>query len=236
MERLLQASNYHNSSRRGEGVSEVQGWGDRDLNRLFYIQYLKDNSKLNFDIRPFNGTVKKGWKIESGMVCMCGDGFSVENYNDLKNSMDCEMRPKVICIFDLDKCIENATIFKKYKELLQEKLNDKRKFDYYFCTSLPSIEYWFLLHYPQFNDKTFYKKIKSCNSIATEISKDKNITFLKSAKAKEWFDMLCEDEYLNRAKERAEAKANHSNRLDKVSNPSDCDISYSDLYKLFEIK
>jgi len=31
-------------------------------------------------------------------------------------------------------------------------------------------------------------------------------------------------------------KANKEERLDKVSNPKDCNISYSDMYKLFEIK
>ncbi len=254
MEKSTQAPNETNWSRSG-GLSPIcNNNGSRDLldglgwyfivegyTELFYIQCLKNNTNtIKFNINKYGGNVKEGWEIRDGIICMCGNGFDVNVFTDLEKGMPdiTGARRNVICVFDLDVCWDKKTILKKYKKILEDKVNK----GYIFCTSMPSIEYWFLSHYEEMDDNHFYKTsgsvqkaLKRIDNIR-DLSNSKSNAFWNSDKGKEWVKFLCEDSNLNRAITRAKMKANKEERLDKVSNPKDCNISYSDMYKLFEIE
>ncbi|MBQ5453186.1 MAG: RloB domain-containing protein, partial [Bacteroidales bacterium] len=143
------------------------------------------------------------------------------------------------CIFDLDKCLETEDFFQAYKNVL---LPLSKNEYIIFCASMPSIEYWFLTHYAEIDNDKFYKTassvIKVLEKFDSELSKIKKAkTFWSTDYSKNWVkDILCEDEHLNRAISHAKAKSNHPKRLDIVSDRKDCDVSYSDMYKLFEIR
>lgn len=252
MEKRLQASNNQNPSRIGDNNTMEFGEGSREFRILsfyiivegetewHYIQCLKSFGRLKFDMIGYSGKVKKGWEIKQGIICMCGNDFAFKNFSLLEKNMEFipGARPKIICIFDLDVCMTKP-LFKKYKELLD---NINRIYDCEFCTSMPSIEYWFLSHYENMDKDHFYKSSGSVREVLKEIgkprdlSKSKSNEFWNSGDGKEWVAFLCEDSNLNRAISRAKAKSNHPNRLDKVSDRKKCDVSYSDMYKLFEIK
>lgn len=252
MERGLLASNEENPSRIGDKTIMNFGEGTREFNLLsfyvvvegdtewYYIQYLKEFSRLKFNIIKFNGKVKKGWKVKQGVICMCGNDFAFKNFALLEKNMESipGSRPNIICVFDLDVCLTKP-LFKKYKELLS---NIVRVYNCELCTSMPSIEYWFLLHYNEMNIDDSYKSSGAVRKKLERIDKSRDLSnsksneFWDSDKGKEWVKFLCEDSNLNRAITRAKMKANKEERLEKVSNPKDCNISYSDMYKLFEIK
>ena len=64
----------------------------------------------------------------------------------------------------------------------------------------------------------------------------KSESFLKPVN---WFNVLCGKNFQNLDIAIKNAKNNHGvtsqKRMDKVKSSSDCDVSYSDMYKLFEI-
>ena len=101
------------------------------------------------------------------------------------------MRPNIICIFDLDKCIDTkedaAYFFQTYKnDLLPLCKNDH----IFFCVSMPSIEYWFLTHYDKIDKDKFYKTsgsvIKVLEKFDSELSKIKKAkTFWKMQHSKD---------------------------------------------------
>lgn len=112
---------------------------------------------------------------------------------------------------------------------------------------MPNVEYWFLSHS---NNLTEYDDHLSYNTDNKDKIKDglnsiiggkgtfysKRDKFFKTKHWRNLRDYLCNDENLNRAISRAKAKANHSKRLDRVDDRMKCDVSYSDMYKLFEIE
>ncbi len=83
-----------------------------------------------------------------------------------------------------------------------------------------------------------YKIIDGLNNIigGNGTFYSKRSTFFKTRHWRKLRDYLCNDENLNRAISRAKGKANHPHRLDRVDDRMKCDVSYSDMYKLFEIK
>lgn len=211
----------------------------------FYINYLKEKNKLPFEIKTFEKDADEEkankWKIIDGIKCLCGGNYlqkidTIEKINKGIASVP-GMRPNIICIFDLDICFkkDGETKHQQYKDLLKKY---KAYDNIIFCASMPSIEYWFLLHYEGVDVNKFYKTCTSVIKADSELSKIKKAkTFWNTEYSKNWVkDVLCEDSNLNRAITRAKMKANKEERLEKVSNPKDCNISYSDMYKLFEIK
>ena len=68
-----------------------------------------------------------------------------------------------ICVFDTDTCEFNPTEKKKIDDL-KKKYSGKR--NVVLCDSLPSLEYWFLLHYADTN-----KYFASCHAVVQELKK-----------------------------------------------------------------
>jgi peptidase E len=94
-----------------------------------------------------------------------------------------------------------------------------RKENVVFCDSLPSVEYWFLLHYENTN-----KHFNNSEAVERDLRKyllnfEKSTLFLEKEK---WVVDLCADNKLETAIERARYFGNKS-------------PSYSNIYKAFEI-
>lgn len=225
----------------------------------YYLLFLKEHSILKFAIECFgDGTSHKNGIVPiDGILCMNGGNY----YDDMGNELNKlttsnlvtntlnkvaenieripSMRPNIVCVFDLDKCIHKhkdsgaKVYFSFYKKLLQfSKINGV-----VLCSNMPSIEYWFLLHFDDF-DVHFYnfpdEKEKFNNDIKKFIPEYK--------KGKEFWNNNTNQFWirdgLNKAIQRSKSEeiVNHPNRLDKVKKYTDCNISYSDMYKLFEIQ
>lgn len=263
-ERITHQPNKNNLSRIGDTDNTYSVTGTKDSHSLeyyiivegkfteqYYIRHLKNAQKLNFNIKSYGAdkefTKEEPWAIRNGIKCLeGGDYFNKINsidglYRGIENTTGA--RPHIICIFDLDKCTEkkkqSEDFFKTYK-------NDiipiaRRNDNIILCVSMPNIEYWFLSHYDDdlfdndlvYDSKMLKVGLTKCLK-GTFYSKSEN--FLNSPRCIKWFNELCNDQRLQIAKEHAIAKANNPKRLDKVNVNTDCNISYSDLYKLFEIE
>lgn len=121
-----------------------------------------------------------------------------------------------ICVFDTDVVSRNEAESKKLKSI--HKKYDKKK-SVIFCDSLPSIEYWFLLHYVLTN-----RHFKDAKAVERDLRAfipnfDKTINFLEKEK---WVEDLCSKEKLETALQRARG---------------DFDLtgaSYSNIFKAFD--
>jgi len=104
-----------------------------------------------------------------------------------------------ICVFDADVTQWNDSERKKLVQLKKDyKNNDK----VLLCNSMPSIEYWFLLHYKNTN-KHFRTSEDVIDELKNFISNyDKTTTFLSKI---DWVDQMSKDGKLEQAKERAKA-------------------------------
>ena len=121
-----------------------------------------------------------------------------------------------ICVFDTDVSQRVEAEKKKLNSLLKKY---SRKENVIFCDSLPSVEYWFLLHYENTN-----KHFNNSEAVARELRKylltfEKSTIFLEKEK---WVVDLCAENKLETAIERARDFSNKS-------------PSYSNIYKAFEI-
>lgn len=125
------------------------------------------------------------------------------------------------CVFDTD-----VTTWDQKEE--QRLIELKRKYadneNVYIFTSLPSIEYWFLLHFENTN-RFMATSHEAMNALRKHIPDfDKNTQFLEKD---QWVRLLLADNRLATACERAETFGNNKT-------PDDT-ISYSELYKLFKL-
>jgi len=104
-----------------------------------------------------------------------------------------------ICVFDADVTQWDASA---YKKLAQLKKDYEKNENVLLCDSMPSIEYWFLLHYKNTNKyfKTSENVIKELRKFITNY--DKTASFLGKI---DWVDLMSKDGKLELAKTRAEA-------------------------------
>jgi hypothetical protein len=103
-----------------------------------------------------------------------------------------------VCVFDADISERNESEKKKLEQLRKKYEREK---NIIFCDSLPSIEFWFLLHYCNTN-----KHFKDSKSVERELRKfivqyEKKKVFLEKEK---WVADLCADEKMELAQQRAE--------------------------------
>lgn len=119
-----------------------------------------------------------------------------------------------IVVFDTDVSTWNESENKKLSALRQKYSKHKRVI---LCESMPSIEFWFLIHF--INTNRFFGTSKS---VIAELVKfipkfDKNESFLSN---KKWVDDMCQDERLINACKRAKQLGSEGE-------------SYSNLWKAF---
>lgn len=121
-----------------------------------------------------------------------------------------------ICVFDADVSQRLETERSKFNNLLKKY---SRKENVVFCDSMPSVEYWFLLHYE--NTNKHFNNSKAVERILKKylLSFEKSAFFLEKEK---WVTDLCADEKLETAIERAKYFSDNS-------------LSYSNIYKAFDL-
>jgi hypothetical protein len=104
----------------------------------------------------------------------------------------------VICVFDLDVSMRNDSERKKLEQLQNKYRKNKNLL---FCSSLPSIEYWFLLHYE--NTNRHFNDAKFAETALKKYINDyeKTAQFLEKEK---WVSDLCANDKLQQAIKRAE--------------------------------
>lgn len=122
----------------------------------------------------------------------------------------------IICVIDLDVINRDSKEKAKYEKLIH-KYNNNNKI--LFCTSFPSIEYWFLLHYKHTN-----KYFKDSETVENELKKyikdyEKKEGYLKKTK---WVEELLKDNKLETAIERAKKNT------DKIG-------SYTNMYEVVDV-
>ncbi len=122
----------------------------------------------------------------------------------------------VICIFDADVATHNESERKKLEQLQNKYRKNKNLL---FCTSLPSIEYWFLLHHEHTN--RYFKDAKAAEIALKKYINDydKTAQFLEKEK---WVMDLCSGDKLSQAIE-------HSKRFDPDHS------SYTNIYEAFDV-
>lgn len=120
-----------------------------------------------------------------------------------------------ICVFDKDALANNQAEKRKFDQLVQKYNNNESVL---ICESMPSTEFWFLLHYVNTN-RAFR------NSKAVERELRKHLNHYKKEKhfleKDSWVGKLCEEEKLQTAIERATDFGKRG-------------ASYSTIYKVFE--
>jgi hypothetical protein len=122
----------------------------------------------------------------------------------------------VICVFDTDVSSRNESERKRLEQLQNKYENHKNLL---FCTSLPSIEFWFLLHYLDTN--RHFKDAKEAELALRKYIQEyeKTATFLEKGN---WVRSLCADDKLSIAIQRARKYGEEAG-------------SYSNVYKAFEV-
>lgn len=103
----------------------------------------------------------------------------------------------IICVFDADVAAHNESERKKLEQLQNKFQKNKNLL---FCTSLPSIEYWFLLHHEHTN--RHFRDAKAAETALKKYISDyeKTVQFLEKEK---WVHNLCYENKLKQAIERA---------------------------------
>lgn len=120
----------------------------------------------------------------------------------------------VVCVFDRDVSTHNQKERERLNHLMNQYMNNENVI---FCDSLPSIEYWFLLHYE--NTNRSFKDSKAAEDALRKFIPDyeKTAQFLEKEK---WVCDLCADEKLALAIKRARSLSSETG-------------SYTNIYKVF---
>ena len=218
--------------------SLVEGDGTRDMGPLYpflisggtnteryYFTHINDITDYKFNIFP------KYFGNESSYT----EIFPKRIKDIIKNNAGA----KIFCVFDLDTVFSNETNQQKHqtfeKNLKQEIANGS----VVLCPSMPSIEYWFLLH---FENRT--RLIKTCGKTMQKLLEpymlpyfpDPNgkrlLNILKSeefVEVPDWVTKLCENGKLDDAIQRAESNIKAAEATEDLDNQS-----YSFVYLLFK--
>ena len=149
--------------------------------------------------------------------------FGRENVVKLDKRVDKVLKDEgfAIVVFDADVAQRNYKERQLVQRMKTKYANNK---DVLFCDSLPSIEYWFLLHY-----KDAGRLFNTSNEVVKEI-KEYNSQFDKNGKFLEndsWVKDLCDGKRLWQAIERCKQQEEKVNRGESVS--------YSKVYKAIEL-
>ena len=144
--------------------------------------------------------------------------FSVTSPKDMRKKIDEVLKEQgfAVCVFDMDVFENNSTSLLEYQSMISDYSNN----DVLFCETMPSIEYWFLLHYV---NKNGY--LRTCSDAIKEFKK-----YMKSYRRREdfleneqWVKDLISDGKLQNAISRARLFGRQSN------------CCFSNMYKVFEL-
>lgn len=168
------------------------------ITEQFYFRHIRSLFNLRYVIKPYYFGITSLGKIDLRIAeVVSGGGIA-------------------ICIFDLDVAHHDETERKKLNSLFRKYGNKKNVI---FCTSLPSIEYWFYLHFKNTN-RSFQHSSEVEHELQMYITRyEKTTSFLENAK---WVSDLCHDKKLEIA-------------IDRARNFGEEGQSYSNVYKAFDL-
>ena len=173
---------------------------------------------------------------------ICGGTSNESNYTEafpkrIKEILSTNNDVKIFCVFDWDTIYGDEAKLKKHEVFEEQFKEEISNGTVTVCPSMPSIEYWFLLH---FVDDT--KLLKNYGKVASVLApylkpcfsnKTKSLKkLLKSEKYLKdvaWVESLCANGKLALAIERAEKNIKVAEAADKLKNQS-----YSYVYKVFK--
>lgn len=167
------------------------------LTEQYYFSHLRSLYNFHYTIKPYYfGTTSLKDIDRKAREVITGGGVAV-------------------CVFDSDVSERNENEKKKLEQL--RKKYEKEK-NIIFCDSLPSIEFWFLLHYC--NTNRHFKDSKSVEKGLRKfiVQYEKKKVFLEKEK---WVVDLCAEEKMELAQQRAKLFSKEKG-------------SYSNIYKVFE--
>lgn len=168
-----------------------------DITELYYFKHIRTLYGYRYTLKPY-------------FFC----AISLQDI-DRKISEVINSDGVAICVFDTDVSKRVDAEKKKFTALLKKY---SKKKNVIFCDSLPSIEYWFLLHY-QNSNKHFYDSKAVEKELKTFMGNyDKRTVFLEKEK---WVSDLCSDNKLETAILLSKDFGNES-------------PSYTNIYKAFE--
>lgn len=190
----------------------------------FYFLHIANTTEYKFIVEP------KYFGMESNYT----EIFPGRIDKILKDNADA----KIFCVFDWDTVRGHKKMLEKHKAFVNQFKSEIDSGTVVVCPSMPSIEYWFLLHFENYTDL-----ITSCGrKIQTLLSpymmpyfpnsKKKLLNLLKSEayiNKSEWVEKLCADGKLHDAIERAETNIVAAEADGNLNNHS-----YSYVYKVFK--
>lgn len=191
----------------------------------YYFTHINDITEHKFNIRP------RFFGDESGYT----DSFPRRIQEVLTSNHDA----RIFCVFDWDAVYGNEARLKSHQEFEEKIKKEIAAGSVTLCPSMPSIEYWFLLHFVDYTK--FLRNYRAISNILGPYIKpcfsDPKKPLKKLLKQKKyledssWVNNLCADEKLDTAIERAETNitaALEAGELEKQS--------YSFVFKLFKRK
>lgn len=189
----------------------------------YYFTHINDTTEYKFNIRP------KYFADESNYT----EAFPKRIHEIISANTD----PKIFCVFDWDTIYGIDAKIKKHEDFEKQFRTEIDNGNVVICPSMPSIEYWFLLH---FEDKTdLLKNYRAISNILAPYIKPcfadptKNLKKLlkqeKYLQDSTWVKNLCSDGKLDAAIERAEDNIKAAEETGELKNQS-----YSYVYKVFK--
>ena len=190
----------------------------------YYFTHINDTTEYKFNIKP----------EYFGNEASYPEIFPERIKDIIKKNADA----KVFCVFDLDTVYCNETNQKRHKDFVEYIKDEINNGSVILCPSMPSIEYWFLLHFEDYTDL-----IKSCGTKMQKLlsphmapyfpfANKKLINLLKDRKyiaTPDWVVKLCADGKLDTAIKRAEDNIRKAEEAGDLENQS-----YSYVYKVFK--
>ena len=175
--------------------------GGRNTERYYFI-HVSHLTSYKFNVRP------EYFGDESNYT----EVFPKRIRDILKHNADA----RIFCVFDWDTIYGKEPALKKHQAFLAAFKTEVTNGNVVLCSSMPCIEYWFLLHFT--NHKGLLKSY-SAISLKSE----------KHLKDPAWVEKLCADGKLERAILWAEENINRANEEGSLDRQS-----YTYIYKLFK--
>ena len=190
----------------------------------YYFRHISDTTIYKFNIVP------EYFGMESG--------YTEIFPNRIKKILKDNPEAQIFCVFDWDTVRGHKKNLEKHQAFVNQFKTEIDSGTVVVCPSMPSIEYWFLLHFENYTDL-----ITSCGrKIQTLLSpymmpyfpgsKKELLNLLKSEEyinKSEWVEKLCADGKLDKAIECAE-----NNIAEAETNGDLNEHSYSFVYKVFK--
>lgn len=189
----------------------------------YYFTHINDTTDYKFNIRP------KYFADESNYT----EAFPKR----IKEILNANADAKLFCVFDWDTIYGDENKLKKHEDFEKQFKTEISNGSVTICPSMPSIEYWFLLHFEDCTEllKDYYAvsnrlapHIKSCFPDSSKGLK-KLLKKEKYLKDPVWVKNLCSDRKLDTAIKRAEDNIEAAEKTGDLENQS-----YSYVYKVFK--